>query len=300
MIRLIRMILVFCLVFTVFILGACKKKGEPAPSKSTRVSATKAYEKYFGPAPTNDKGACFAFVIYFPSAKEPGKVVPFPFFTFDEGSIKKIAVERLSSGMGVAAYRRDILQPFEPGTHLLGLTEAKGTVTVNFSKELARLRADAAGEKGVLNSIALTLAQFNGVREVRLTVEGEGRAVHLPNSGLIHQPLVVDETSVLGPSPPRLLDVVAELEKGAKTIEAVHVNFDRPVDIGEVVLSDKNGNPIPGEMFQSVFGMAAVLKPKDPSMFKAGMPVKVRWQVVDKLGRAARGEQEMPLEVKAP
>lgn len=44
--------------------------------------------------------------------------------------------------------------------------------------------------------------------------------------------------------------------------------------------------------------MAAVLKPKDPSIFKAGMPVKVRWQVVDKKGRAADGDNELMLEVK--
>ena len=54
-----------------------------------KVSATGAYEKYFGPAPTVDKGTAYAFVIYFPSSKEPGKVVPFQFFTFDEQGIKK-------------------------------------------------------------------------------------------------------------------------------------------------------------------------------------------------------------------
>ena len=61
--------------------------------------ATAAYEKYFGAAPSVDKGTAYAFVIYFPSSKEPGKVVPFPFFTFDEGSIKKVAVERLLGGL---------------------------------------------------------------------------------------------------------------------------------------------------------------------------------------------------------
>lgn len=44
--------------------------------------------------------------------------------------------------------------------------------------------------------------------------------------------------------------------------------------------------------------MAAVLKPKDPSAFKAGMPVKARWKVTDKLGRTANGDEELALEVK--
>ena len=41
-----------------------------------------------------------------------------------------------------------------------------------------------------------------------------------------------------------------------------------------------------------------VLKPKDPSLFTAGMPVKVRWKVVDKKGRGSDGETELPLAIK--
>jgi hypothetical protein len=74
-------------------------KKEIPVEKPGKVSATPAYEKYFGAAPSVDKSTAYAFVIYFPSSKEPGKVVPFPFFTFDEGSIKKVAIERLLGGM---------------------------------------------------------------------------------------------------------------------------------------------------------------------------------------------------------
>jgi predicted DNA-binding antitoxin AbrB/MazE fold protein len=44
--------------------------------------------------------------------------------------------------------------------------------------------------------------------------------------------------------------------------------------------------------------MAAVLKPKEPAQFKEGMPIKVRWKVVDKLGRQAEGDNVWFLEVK--
>jgi hypothetical protein len=44
--------------------------------------------------------------------------------------------------------------------------------------------------------------------------------------------------------------------------------------------------------------MAAVLKPKDPSLLTAGMKVRVRWKAVDKMGRTAQGEQEEPLIIK--
>ena len=81
---------IFTIVFFTTLV-ACTRSQEPPASKQVRVSATKAFEKYFGPAPSTDKGACYAFVIYFPSAKEPGKVVPLPFFSFDESSLKKVA-----------------------------------------------------------------------------------------------------------------------------------------------------------------------------------------------------------------
>ena len=43
--------------------------------------------------------------------------------------------------------------------------------------------------------------------------------------------------------------------------------------------------------------MAAVLKPKDPSQFKAGMPITVHWKGTDKLGRAAEQNKTLSLEI---
>ncbi len=276
---------------------SCKQKEEPPPAKQVRISATGAYEKYFGPAPTTDKGTCFAFVIYFPSAKSPEKVVPFPFFTFDEGSIKKVAVERLLGGMDVGSYRGEFLQPFPVGTHLLGITEEKNAVTVNFSKELLSLKLDRSCGKGGLDALALTLIQFRGVKEVRIIVEGKG-GMSFSGGCRIPQPLAVDEGAVLQPGPPRLLEIAGLRDKGAKNVEDVQAYFDRPVDVKDLSLADKNGKQFVGETFHSVFDMAAVLKPKDPSRFTAGMPVKVRWKVVDRMGRSAEGEGEFKLEVK--
>jgi germination protein M len=295
--RIVHSTIALSLLVLLLSMVGCSKKESPQLRK-TRVSATKAYEKYFGPAPTSDKGTCFAFVIYFPSAKIPGKVLPFPFFTFDEGSIKKVAVERLISGMDIAAYRGEFQQPFSAGTRLLGLTENSGTVTLNFSKEFIPLKADKPGDPGVLNALALTISQFKGVREVRISVEGKGGDISLPHDGQIRNPLALAESAVIEPGPPRLLEVVALKEKGTKTLEGVHVYFDRPVDVKDLRLTDKNGKPFTGEIFHSVFDMAAVLKPKEPSLFMAGMPIKVYWKGTDKLGRAAEQEKMLPLEIK--
>lgn len=285
MLRLSRALLFISLIAVA--LGACSKKREPSPPPPTKVSATRAYEKHFGPAPTTDKGTCYAFVIYFPSARETGKVVPFPFFTFDEASMKKVAVERLLGGMEEGSYRGEFIKPFAPGTRLRALTEENGTVTADFSGEILAARADRPAEKGLLNAIALTLAQFEGVKAVRILVEGTAG-----------QPLTPDETGVASPSAPRVLSVTAVREKGEKHVEDLHVYFDRPVEIGEIHIGDKTGRPFEGEIYLSVFDMAAVLKPKAPEALTAGMPVRVRWKVVDKVGRPSEGESEFALEVR--
>lgn len=287
---------IFCVtaILALFLLSlqlwGCKKEPTPPPAQPVKVSATKAYEHFFGPAPTTDKGTCYAFVIYFPSAKEPGKVVPFPFFTFDEGSIRKVAVERLIGGMVIGSYKGEFLPLFPSGTHLLALDEAGGNVTVRFSKEMGKAPSDPAAAKALSSALALTLGQFPGVKEVRMQFEGQ--------QGETVCPVLPESEAVLQPGSPRLLSVTAVKDKGEKDVEAVHAYFDRPVEIREVTLSDREGKAFAGEVYQSVFDMAAVLKPKEPSVFKAGMPVRVRWKVTDKLGQLGSGDEELPLEVK--
>ncbi|WP_306535611.1 GerMN domain-containing protein [Geobacter sp.] len=302
--KMVRLLLVAMLGLIALV--ACTKEQKTAPAKQTRTSATSAYERYFGPAPTTDKGTCYAFVIYFPSAKEQGKVVPFPFFTFNKESIRKVALERLLGGMDVGSYKGEFLQPFASGTRILGIVEQGGVVTVNFSKEILDSKADAAVERAMLDAIVLTLSQFGKVRDVRVQIEGkESGSVDskdagkfMGHGGLERQPLRPDESAVLSPSSPRLLSVTAMKDKGATEVEEVNAFFDRPVEIKELRMTGGDGKPFEGDVYHSVLGMAAVLKPKAPSLFKAGMPVRVGWKVIDKLGRSAEGTGEFALEVK--
>jgi len=260
-------------------------KKEIPVEKPGMVSATSAYEKYFGSAPSVDKGMAYAFVIYFPSSKTPGKVVPFPFFTFDEGSLKKVAIERLLGGMETESYQGEFI-PFPSGIRLIAINDDQGTVTVNFSKEV-----DKTPEVAITRALALTLRQFKGVKDIRIQVEGkESQLSTLANTA--------DESAVQQPSPPRLLSVTAMRDKGAKHIEEVNAFFDRPVDVLELKLLSRDGQQLAGDLYHSVFDMAAVLKPTDPSQFKERMPVKVRWKVVDKLGRQGEGDSVWLLEVK--
>ena len=267
---------------------ACTKKQEVPPAKPVRVSATKAYEKYFGPAPTTDKGTCHAFVIYFPSLREPGKVVPFPFFTFDEGSMEKVAVERFLSGMEVPAYASEIVHPVASTARLLALEQVDGVKKVDLSDGFL---APGASRDGMLHALVMTLTQFPEVRGVRLLQEGK-------DVDYARGPQKPDDSWVLEPGPPRLLSVTAVREKGARDVEEVSAYFDRPVEIQEVSMTDRAGKSFAGDTYHSVFDMAAVLKPREPGVFRERMPVKVRWKVTDKLGRHAEGENVWLLEVK--
>lgn len=278
--------IIIAIAFAGFLIYAITfQKKEIPVEKAGKVSATNSYEKYFGAAPLVDKGTAFAFVIYFPSSKVPGKVVPFPFFTFDEGSIKKVAVERLLVGMDIGSYQGEFT-PLPSGIRLITINDDQGTVTVNFTKEL-----DTPTEKATARALALTLRQFKGVEEIRLQVEGKDS----PLSALLKN---IDDSAVLQPTPPRLLSVTAMKDKGAKDIEEVNAFFDRPVEVKELKLLAKDGQQFAGDLYHSVFDMAAVLKPKDPAQFKERMPIRVRWKVIDKLGRQAEGDNVRLLEVK--
>lgn len=260
---------------------AFNKKVIPV-EKPGKVTATAAYEKYFGPAPAVDKGSAYAFVIYFPSAKEAGKLVPFPFFTFDEGSIRKVAVERFLSGMDTGSYQGEFLTA-PAGSRIVSIDEARGVVILTLSKEFASPDASQFA-----NALTQTLRQFKGVTAVSVKIEGNEKT--FTSNG--------DDSSIIQPGPPRLLSVTAMKDKGAKEVEEVNAFFDRPVDVKELKLLAQDGKVFEGDLFHSAFDMSGVLKPKDRSQFRERMPIKVRWKVSDKLGRQAEGDNVWLLEVK--
>lgn len=208
--------------------------------------------------------------------------------------------------MDVGSHKGEFLQPFPAGAHLLGISDKEGIISVNFSKDLLKGQADAMDEMAWLDALALTVSQFKGVRGIQVRIEGREQAIvegkevadFLGHGGLKRQPLAVDESRVMEPGPPRLLNVMAVKEKGVKEIEEVNAFFDRPVNVAEFQMTDNKGNSFEGGMYHSVFDMAAVLKPKDPGVFKEQMPIKVRWKITDKLGRGSEGENVWLLEIK--
>ncbi|MBJ6750239.1 GerMN domain-containing protein [Geomonas anaerohicana] len=289
LVRTARALILFLLVFA---FTGCTSRKEPPAEAKGRVNATGAFVNYFGPVPPVDKGTCYGFVIYFPSAKEPGKVLPFPFFTFDEASIKKVALGKLLAGMGdQKAYQGELAQPFPAGSRVLDVSQSGGTVSVSFSKELGTMKPDPQAERAIVNAVVLTMRQFSGVTDVTIKVDGAYTAFNK----LVAE---ADEKAVLPLTEPRLLGVVGMKEKGAAKVEEVDAFFDRPVDIKELSLSGADGKKIDGEIYQSVFDMAGVLKTRTPLSLQAGAPIKVHWKITDKLGRSASGDDDVALEIK--
>lgn len=275
--------IVVALALTGFLIyGITFQKKEIPVEKPGTVIATPVYEKSYGPAPNVDKGLAYAFVIYFPSAKELGKIVPFPFFTFDEGSIKKVALERLLSGMETGSYQGEF-QTVPVGGRIVSIDETQGTVILTLSKEFASPDASQ-----FVNALTQTLRQFKGVSAVSVKIEGSEKS--LVSKG--------DDSNIIQPGPPRLLSVTAMKDKGAKEVEEVNAFFDRPVDVKELKLLAKDGKVFEGDLYHSAFDMSGVLKPKDRSQFTERMPINVRWKVIDKLGRQAEGDNVWLLEVK--
>ncbi|HBA86656.1 MAG TPA: sporulation protein [Geobacter sp.] len=284
-----RFIRLLVAVIAVAALAACNSSKEPSVKEKGAVTATTDFVRHFGPAPSVEKGTAFAFVIYFPSAKEPGRVIPFPFFSFDQASLQKVALLKLIGGLGdMKSYQGEVSQPFPQGVRVLDVVQSKGVVTVNFSKELGNAKTGPLSRQDVVNALQLTLKQFKGVSRVAFQVEGKDVA---PGKR-------ADESAVVQLSAPRLLSVTAMKDKGAASVEEVDVFFDRPVQIRELKITGTDGKPYLGDIYQSVFDMAAVVKVKDQGQFQPGKPVNVRWSVTDNLGRNGSGQREVMLELK--
>lgn len=279
--------LIFAGVLLLGIFG-CDRKA-PKSAQDGKMIATSDFQKYFGVPPAAEKGTSYAFVIYFPSAKNQDEVIPLPFFTFDEQSMKKVAIERLFAGMDMGSYRGEVL-PFPNGTRLLSLNQMDGTVTVNLTKEAFAASTQKA-DNVFPESLGLTLRQFNGVKDVRIQIDGKDS----PSTTLAANRTGI---TVGQQTKPRLLALTAMRDKGAKYVEEVNAFFDRPVNVKEVKFLAEDGREFSGDIYHAVFDMAAVLKPKRPAEFIEKMPIKVRWNVVDKLGRQAEGENLLLLEVK--
>lgn len=273
--------LVAFLVYGVFY----NKKEVPVEGPG-KVTVTAAFAELYGQPPQPDKGDAYAFLVYFPSSQEPGKVVGLPFFSFDRQSLKKVALQKLATGLDLRALTDVAASPFPSATRVIEASEAGGTLTVTMSAEAA-----ASDEKSLV-ALEATAAQFPEVRKI-VVKAGDKQIMEKTLTASAYKDKVID------PGQPRILSVTAMKDKGEKEVHEVDVFFDRPVSVTHLSLADKAGASLEGDIYHSVFDMAAVLKPaKKSAAFTAGLPVVVTWDVVDKKGRKSAGTKEFALEIK--
>ncbi len=283
-----------CAVFILWFLAlaplaGCQENEQEARPAKVAVTASNAYETYFGAPPKVTGGQCYALVGFYPRADNPAKVTPIPHFVITEENQQQLLVEQLIKGGAVPGLENVFVNPFPPGTTLLSLTVNGATMNVDLSPEVLE-QTDPILQKGLLASIGHSVVQFEPVENLVVTAAG----TPLPwMPGLNYVPL---RASVIAPQKPRLLQAVVEEHAGAQGAHEILFFFDRPVEVGEFTLADASGEEISGEYYTSVFDMAVVLHPENPDRFTAGKRVQVAWQVTDRLGRAASGQQTLVLQ----
>lgn len=268
------------LLLTGALLAGCEKKTPPAPAGS--VKASPAYVENFGQPPTPESGTCFARVGFYPLRSDPGKVRPVPFFLFREEGQLELLLERLVSGEVTFPEESTLFNPFPAGSRVQVVSLKEGGIELALSLDGAA--AEMSNLAAMAASLTETAVQFDEVERVRILLDGaplEG----MPADGFGHE-----QQRIAAPDAPTLLMVVGNWEQGADDPEEILANFDRPVTIGSFRLLDAAGQEVKGKYYQSVFNMAVVIHPENPSVFRAGVSLSAEWEVIDGLGRTGKGE----------
>lgn len=255
-----------------------------ASADAEPVQATQAYREAYGPPPVSDAQGGLAAGTYHPGVGASGRadrLSPLPLFSVTPDKVTEEAARILVEGHPTSARFFNVPRVFPEGSKLLGLESADGVATV-------RVRQGRQGERNSLapQALAHTLTQFDGVHAVALQVDGEGLS-----DPVKPRPDILDT-----PAPPRLLDVVAAVHEGEDP-EQIAVLFDRPVEVALCSIRLADGKDLPGNLYTSMFDMAAILRPEDPKVIREGLPMLVKWSVRDKTGRLSKGEISTELRI---
>ncbi len=287
--KLTRMVVLAVLLPAMLVLAAsCRKEQAKAPAVVPKVAPTAAYLTHFGEPPVVEEGTAHAMVGYLPLAADPGKVVPLPLFLFSETNRMQLLVERLLTVTAEASERIGTFNPFPSGTLLNTLVQDGDLLTVDLGGVL-QLPGDPDTWRNIHAVLGHSLLQFPGVQRVRVTIDGD-----LP-PGYPADGAAPDAGVVASPGEPQVIGIVGVWEPGAAQPEELSVFFDRPLKVNHAALMEHGGGPVEGEQFVSVFDMAVVIQPKNAGHIQEGQPMTVSYDVVDRLGRTAKGEKTFPL-----
>jgi germination protein M len=252
----------------------------PKPMKPF-VHTTKAFDAVFGELPPMTvPGPCYATVVYFPSAKTPGKYLPVPIFSTEQGKEESLAVRTVIRGIDQEEFAKEVVFPFPKGADLLSLGYEGTFKAAALSQKEREIAA---------RSVALTVAQFGKATAVDIT-DAEGKVDLIGRSG---------EAETADPGNPKALGLLAIREEEGKPATSLSLLFDRPVFVEEIAFFPPGGeSPTPGKSYATGFGMSVEFHPDPGIFFEAKDAYRIRFKVRDGKGRTAAGEERwVPKEI---
>lgn len=278
-------LIMFVLLFS---LTACQQEEPPAPATKTTgiVKASQAYLDNFGTPPQGKSGQAFARVGYLPLQKDPGKLRPVPLFLFSEKEQLRQILERLVSGELLSQRRSELYNPF-PDDLEISVTSPDGpTSTISLTTQQSWANTDLMAAGTALAETALQFAKINRV----IVLHNGAPLAHMPPGGYLHQPQLLVKVE-----PPQLVLIAGVWENGSDALSEILVEFDRPIKVNHFDLYDETGKTVDGEYFTSIFQMAVVVHPKQPSRYQEGALLRAEWDVVDDMGRSNLGSDTEPM-----
>jgi germination protein M len=277
-------ILIFLAV--VLLAGCDRPEPKAAPAASARANA--AFLQHYGEPPLPEQGTCYARVGYYPLAGEPGKVRPVPFFLFRENDQLARLLERLLENHWEFSPESGLHNPFPGGSRVVISGQAGDSVTLDLLFSGEGIGEEALGQ--MIAPLVETALQFEELERVFITVAGVPLA-KMPADGFRRDP-----ARIAPPGPPLPLMVVGSWAEGEENLEELLINFDRPVEVHELRLTDAAGREIKGDYYRAGFDMAVVVHPAEPGALREGTALRVAWRLEDRLGRSGSGEQEFALQ----
>lgn len=267
--------------FGAAVLVACTPS--PAPQMPP-VHTTKAFDAIYGEMPSMTvPGPTFATVAYFPSAREPGKYLPAPLISAEQGKEEMLSVRTVIRGVEAEGFSEEVSFPFPPGSDLDSLSFEGGVGRIRVGGKFKA--ADLTSGKGerAAKALALTVAQFGKATSVEFT-DSEGK-VHFSGRA--------DQAQTAGLGSPKVLGLLAIREDKASPPSVLSILFDRPVFVEDIAFYPAGGKtPLPGKSYATGFGMTVEFHPEEKIAFSGKSAYRVRVAVRDGKGRKTSVEKE--------
>lgn len=265
-------------------LSGCQNESKPEVA-SGKVEATQAYLDNFGVPPQGKAGLAYARVGYLPSITPPHQLQARPIFAFSRDDELQKILEKLLSGDLISELSGTVYNPFPNDLSLKLEPVANSTLSVH----LSTAQDWQNNVQIAVSALTETALQFDAVQRVKVLING-ATPNDMPELGYVH-----DKERIGLLDPPTIFLILGVWEIGSEDPEEILVEFDRPIKVNSFELLHESGEKVQGDYYKSVFQMAVVTHPKDPSLFKEGTALKINWSVEDDLGRNGSGSDIVSL-----